>query len=163
MGAPERDTKPFQLRVEADLIALLKELQLKTESRSKNKFSVFLLSEALKLLANPDSCPPLSPEFIRLRQKLHGGSGSYADEPGRVVATGPTVTENAAVNEKLADSIAGMVSILIAKDAEIAALRASNGHASHCPNVGASYDACAVEEFKKKYQNGGANPGHGSS
>lgn len=124
MGAPQKDTTAFHLRIETKMLAEIELLQARSDFRSANQFAVWLLEEAVALAQNPDQCPPLSHDFMRMRAKLHGQpSGTYADEPGKVPA-GPTVAGNIRVNEHMAETLNTLATLLASKDAEIARLRA---------------------------------------
>jgi len=120
------ETKQLTLRASLDFIEELEKTAESLGGKTHNKLALLLVKEALALLQNPDQCPPLSPEFIRLRTKLHDRpSGSYADEPGRP-STGPTVVGNMQANDaamKLLDSQSSHIARLEAecrrKDAEI--------------------------------------------
>ena len=98
---------------------LAEQFGFKTKTKSGiPEIGMILLAEGLSLLQNPDSCPPLSPAFVQLRMKLHGTTGSYADEPGRVPA-GQTVSGNMAQNDllfRLMDEVTTLKAQALARD-----------------------------------------------
>ena len=145
MGAPQKDTTAFHLRIEEKLRVKIELLQAKSDFRSANQFAAWLISEAAGLLDNPDQCPPLSPEFMSLRDRLHGRpGGTYADEPGRPASSG-TVAGNMQASESTMQLLEVQSSLISRLEAEIARkegeiLRLRSGLSSE----------------KKLYGNGGA-------
>ena len=124
-------TEQLTLRARREIVESLKNICSETVGGTHNQLALLLVEEALVLLQNPDLCPPLSAAFIKLRQKLHGGSGFYADEPGRVLA-GQTVVGNMQANDiamKLLDSQSSLIARL---EAEIAQLKAQILHDEQC-------------------------------
>lgn len=127
MPAPVKDTSALPLRVENKLRARLEFLRSKMGVSTLNKFACDLLAFSADLLDNPCQCPPLPAEFIRLRNALHGRSGTYADEPpesGGRIAEEPTVMGNLQRDHDAMRTLDTMVNLLASKEAEIARLRA---------------------------------------
>lgn len=78
---------------------------------------------ALDLVENPSSCPPFPPDMVRMRIAMHGGSGSYVDEPGRVPASSESVESNMETATSALATLDVMVRLLSQKEAEIDRLR----------------------------------------
>ena len=111
-------TEQLTLRARREFVESLKNISRDTVGGTHNQLALLLVEEGLSLLQNPDSCPPFSPEFVRLRAKLHGTSGSYVDEPGRVPA-GQTVAGNLAQNDllfRLMDEVTTLKAQALARD-----------------------------------------------
>lgn len=129
MARPPKDTTNFKGRIERELNDklgnLAEQFGFKVGTKSGiPEIGMILLREGLSLLQNPDSCPPLSPEFVRLRAKLHGSSGSYADEPGRVPA-GQTVVGSMQQNDFAMKLLDGQASLISRLEKEIERLKGS--------------------------------------
>jgi len=114
------ETKQLTLRAPVDFVAELEEFLNKIGGKTHNKLALLLVKEGFSLLQNPDQCPPLSPEFMRLRDRLHGRpGGTYADEPGRP-ASGVTVVGNMQASEATMKLLESQSSLITRLEAEIA-------------------------------------------
>ena len=118
-------TEQLTLRAKREIIETLKNISRDQFGGTFNQLALLLVEEGLSLLQNPDQCPPLSPEFMRLREKLHGKrGGTYADEPGRVPA-GPTVAGNMQANDSALKLLESQERHIARLEAEISRLKGS--------------------------------------